>query len=807
MRAVAAIPQTLPLASETPPRTARVVRAGTLAVVLAWAAYVLYVARGLGLDIGADSFFKTFVFSGVLVAAACVCLARGALIATDRLVWTVLGAGMGFWALATIYWSVFLRHLEAPPYPSIADLLYLSFYPAAYIALMLLARPRLRGIGPSVWLDGLIGVLAVGALGATFLVPSVVADTGGSTAVVMTNLAYPLCDLLLIALVVGGFALSSWRPGKAWALIGGGLVLFAIADSIYLYRVANGSFVEGTLLDALWMAGMVLLAIASWQVSPRSATYTAQAWPVLVVPSLFSLASLGVLVYGNVKGINLAALVLAGATVVAALSRLALSFREVRVLSVTRRQATTDELTGLANRRCLYERLNEELRAASAHADPLTLLVADLDGFKELNDTLGHQAGDLLLTQLGPRVLDVLRAGDMLARLGGDEFAVLLPGLDAADAVGVVKRIQAVIDQPFTIRGLTIHIEASIGIASYPVHAANADELVQRADVAMYQAKQSRAGSEIYAPERDVHSRDRLSLLGDLRGAIEKDQLEIHYQPKVDLRTLEVTGVEALVRWRHPERGLLGPMEFIPLAEQTALMRPLTLHVLDGALRQCRLWRDDGLVLTVAVNLSVPNLLDTRLPDDVKELLERWEIPPDQLNLEVTENIILADPVRVIEVLAELKRVGVSLSLDDFGTGSSSLSYLKRLPVDELKIDRSFVMAMEESQADEVIVRSTTELAQRLGLRVVAEGVETAAAWEQLSHAGCEEAQGYFLQRPVPAAELTEWIAHWVGTLGHDGDAREQPPNVADRLRSRLLDSATRGLLGRPPASLPTTEA
>jgi diguanylate cyclase (GGDEF)-like protein len=751
----------------------RLVRAGTLALAVVWALYLFQVITGRDWGLG-DDFYKTFVFSGIVVAAAGVCLARGRLIRTDRMAWTLLGAGMGFWALATIYWSLFLKHLEAPPYPSVADLLYLSFYPAAYVALMLLARPRLRRIGASVWFDGLIGVFAVGALGAAFLVPSVVADTGGSTAVVMTNLAYPLCDLLLIALVVGGFALSSWRPGRAWALIGGGLLLFAIADSVYLYRVSNGTFVEGSLLDAAWTAGMVLLAVAAWQGSPRSSTYVVQAWPVLVLPSLFSLASLGVLIYGNLHDINGAALGLAGATVVAALARLALTFREVRALAESRRQATTDELTGLANRRFLYERLGDELALARSGGSPLTLLVADLDGFKELNDTLGHQAGDLLLTQLGPRVLDVLRARDLLARLGGDEFAMLLPGLGPSEAVGVVERVQAVIDEPFTIRGLTIHIEASIGIASFPEHAGDADALIQRADVAMYQAKESRAGYEIYAPERDVHSRDRLSLLGDLRGAIEKGELELHYQPKVDLRTLEVTGVEALVRWRHPERGLLAPMEFIPLAEQTALMRPLTLHVMDTALQQCALWREEGLHLTVAVNLSVPNLLDTRLPEDVKGLLERWQVPPDQLNLEVTENIILADPLRVIDVLGELKRIGVKLSLDDFGTGSSTLSYLKRLPVDELKIDRSFVMAIEESAADEVIVRSTTELAQRLGLRVVAEGVETAGAWEQLTQTGCEEAQGFYLQQPVPAAELREWIGDWARAVDRDRPPVEQ---------------------------------
>jgi EAL domain-containing protein (putative c-di-GMP-specific phosphodiesterase class I) len=277
----------------------------------------------------------------------------------------------------------------------------------------------------------------------------------------------------------------------------------------------------------------------------------------------------------------------------------------------------------------------------------------------------------------------------------------------------------------------------------------------------MHQAKESRGGWEIYAVERDLHSRDRLALLGDLRHAIGANELELHYQPKVELRSHKVNGVEALVRWRHPERGLLGPMDFIPLAERTTLMRPLTLWVLETALAQSRRWRDAGLDLSVAVNLSVPNLLDMRLPADVSELLRRWDVPASRLNLEVTENVILADPARVIVVLGALKQIGVRLSLDDFGTGSSTLSFLKRLPVDELKIDKSFVMAMEHSAPDEVIVRSTTELAQRLGLRVVAEGVETAAALEYLEQVGCDEAQGYFLQRPVPAGEIVPWIAEW----------------------------------------------
>jgi diguanylate cyclase (GGDEF)-like protein len=745
--------------SEIDAGRARLVRGVAAALVGLWLVYFAYVLVAPGL--GAEGLFRTYVFSALPVLAAVLCLLRAWAVAFERTTWVLVAVGMLMWAGGSIFWSVFLKQLEAPPYPSIADGLYLGFYPAMYVALGLLASPRVRGISPSVWLDGLIAMLAVSSLGAAFLIPAVVTDTSGSTAVVATNLAYPLGDLLLIALVAGGFALTHWQPGRAWTLIGGGLLLFAVADSFYLYLVARGTFVEGTWVDSLWPAGMVLIALAAWQAPRRAVTHRADAWPVIAVPLplALTLASVGVLIYGNLAHINPVALVLAASTVVAALLRLALSFREVRALADSRRQATTDELTGLPNRRYFYERLREELATATASDAPLALLVADLDGFKELNDTLGHQAGDMLLQQIGPRLLDGLRSTDTLARLGGDEFAVLLPGCDAAAAAAIVEQVRAILDEPFAIRGLTLHVEASVGVAAFPEHAEDGDTLVRRADVAMYQAKESRSGWEIYVAARDTHSRDRLQLLGDLRHAIDSSQLELHYQPKVDLGSGEVSGVEALVRWRHPERGLLGPMQFLPLAERTTLMRPLTLFVLDAALAQSRRWRDDGLDLSVAVNLSVPNLLDVKLPCDVRDLLERWDVPPHRLTLEVTENVVLADAVHATEILTALKAVGVCLSLDDFGTGSSSLSYLKRLPLDELKIDKSFVMAMEHSEADEAIVRSTTELAQALGLRVVAEGVETAEAMGHLERAGCEEVQGYFLQRPVPAAQIAPWIA------------------------------------------------
>jgi diguanylate cyclase (GGDEF)-like protein len=751
----------LPLATDLPPRKQAILRTGAAGVVTTWLVYALYVGLVHGGSPLVQSIFKTWLFSGILAVAATICMLRAAWVCHDRLTWWVLGAGMGLWTLGTIYWSLFLKDMAEPPYPSVADVLYLSFYPAAYFALMLLVRRQLRGVGPSVWLDGLIGALSVGALGLAFVVPSVLADTGGNAAVVVTNAAYPLGDLLLSALVVAMFALTGWRPGRKWLLIGAGLGALAVADTLYLYRVANGTFVEGTLLDAIWPAGMVLLALAAWQTPRQKVTYAFEGWPVIVVPSIFTLGSVGVLLYGNLNhtdAAQAAGLTLATATVLGTLFRLGLSFKEVRTLAHSRRQATTDELTGLANRRLLYERLQAVIKEATRSEADVTLMVADLDGFKELNDTLGHHAGDLLLKQIGPRMLDALGKDDTLARLGGDEFAVLMPQQSSTAVIEKVKRMQEALDRPFTVRGLTVHIEASIGVASFPEHAENADELVQKADVAMYQAKESRTGYEIYAAERDVHSRDRLGLLGELRNAIGASQLLLHYQPKADLVTGEVTGAEALVRWAHPKRGLLPPSEFIPAAEQTALMRPLTLYVLERAMRQTRAWMDAGFPLTIAVNLSIPNLLDLHLPDDVARLLAETNVPAALLQLEVTENIVMADPVRVIQVLEGLKALGVRLSLDDFGTGTSSLAYLKRLPVDELKIDRSFVLGMSESDADAVIVRSTTELAQRLGLRVVAEGVDAEETWHRLVEFGCEEAQGYYLQKPLPPSDFTAWI-------------------------------------------------
>jgi diguanylate cyclase (GGDEF)-like protein len=426
---------------------------------------------------------------------------------------------------------------------------------------------------------------------------------------------------------------------------------------------------------------------------------------------------------------------------------------------VNEHQALHDALTDLPNRTLFHDRVGQALAVARREHLPAAVMIMDLDRFKEVNDTLGHASGDELLEQAGVRLRAALRESDTVARLGGDEFGVLLPKVvDSAAAASVARKLRAALEEPFTIHGLALQIEASVGIALYPEHGDDVHSLLQRADVAMYVAKEQPGGCEIYAKERDEYSPDRLTMLTELRRAIDQGELVLHYQPKADLRTGDVHGAEALVRWSHPVRGLIPPDEFIPLAQKTGVIVPLTFFVLNEALRQCRTWQLEGVDLCVGVNLSARNLLDVHLPDTVGELLGRWEVSPSLLELEITESTILADPIRAMHVLSRLGGMGVRLAIDDFGTGYSSLAYLKRLPVDELKIDKSFVQGMEDDENDAVIVRSTIDLGRNLGLRVVAEGVETATAWQQLLALGCDVAQGYYLSRPVPAAELAAWV-------------------------------------------------
>jgi len=420
-------------------------------------------------------------------------------------------------------------------------------------------------------------------------------------------------------------------------------------------------------------------------------------------------------------------------------------------------QARHDALTDLPNRTLLRNEVDLAIATAASTDAQTALLILDLDRFKEVNDTLGHDHGDMLLCEVAARLSYALPPAAMISRLGGDEFGVLLPNTDRAHIDTHVAAMIASLREPFVLRGYRVEVDASVGIAVAPEHGTTFDVLFQHADVAMYVAKREGKGSNVYSADQDFHSPERLALMGELRHAIENQQLVLHYQPKVDCRNNQLLGVEALVRWPHAQRGLIAPDQFISLAEQTGLIGPLTQWVLRTALQQSREWRDRGMDVPVAVNLSTRNLHEANLVGVVEKALETYELPSSALVLEITESSLMANPDHALSVLTELSLAGVKIAVDDFGTGYSSLAYLKDLPVHELKIDRSFVKDMLQQPRNLAIVQSTVDLAHHLGMQVVAEGVEDQGTWELLGRVGCDMGQGYYLSRPVAADGILQW--------------------------------------------------
>jgi len=426
------------------------------------------------------------------------------------------------------------------------------------------------------------------------------------------------------------------------------------------------------------------------------------------------------------------------------------------------RQALHDTLTGLPNRSLLLDRLEQALRTARRLATPLALLVMDLDRFKEINDAFGHRAGDLLIGEVALRLSADLRDTDTVARLGGDEFAMILPGADEGAAGHVAQKIIAALQRPFDIDGVAHEVAISIGIAVSPQHGDDVETLMRRADMAMYVAKTTPGGSAVYAEQQDPEGSNQLALMAELRQTLETDQLQVVYQPIVGFNEGEAIRVEALARWRHPERGLIAPGEFIPLAERSGLVKSLFSHVLAMTLAQCATWRQANLPVQAAVNLSIRNLLDPELPRIVGQALDRAGIPPESLAFEITESMLMLEPNRVLRTLAELRDLGVQLAIDDFGVGYSSLAYLQRLPAYAVKIDRSFVSRMTRDRGSSEIVKLITNLGHALGMKVVAEGIEDQATYDACAAVGCDSAQGFFVGRPMVATAIPAWLA-----LGH----------------------------------------
>jgi diguanylate cyclase len=721
----------------------RAVAATSALGIAALAASVAHATLGLG----APGLAWQLIFTAAYLAAAGLCLARAAWVRAERATWLCLGVGIllhgGGWLVD------FLAYDGMAPMPSWSDPLWLGAYLGFYPGIVLLGRERFARRGVGMWLDGLLGGLALGAvIAATALQASLSnLDAAGSAAV--TGAAYPLADIALLTFLATMFAGSSWRPSPSGMALVGGLLVLVGVDTTYAVDSANGGWFAGGVYDPLWCLAMLVLAAAAW-LPARRAPIMATTRRGLIFPSVLAAVAVAVLVYGQSVHLNPVAVVLAVLALLTVMVRMALLLRETATLAVSRKLSLTDDLTGLANRRSF----TAEVEGAVADERPCALLMIDLDQFKELNDTLGHHVGDELLRGVGPRLSATMRPGDIVARLGGDEFGVLIKDADAETATVAASRLRVALGRPYALAGISLHVGASIGIAVFPEHAQDAGTLLRHSDVAMYEAKRGRTGHAVYASEGDHHSRDRLELAGEMRHALANDELTLHYQPVADLVTGKLLGVEALVRWRHPERGLLAPGAFLPAIEHTELMRELSRRVLAMAICQAGAWFRLDFPWRISANLSATDLLDRSLVDDVSSLLRRYGTPARRLTLEVTESVLMTDPARAMQVLAELRGIGVQLALDDFGTGWSSLTHLQRMPVHEIKIDRSFVAAMATEANSAAIVSSTVDLAHALGLRVVAEGIEDEATWRRLRAVGCDAAQGYHLSRPLPAGEF-----------------------------------------------------
>jgi diguanylate cyclase (GGDEF)-like protein/PAS domain S-box-containing protein len=423
-----------------------------------------------------------------------------------------------------------------------------------------------------------------------------------------------------------------------------------------------------------------------------------------------------------------------------------------------RHLAYYDPLTNLPNRNLFHDRLQQAISGTTHKYDTIALLMMDLDRFKEINDTLGHQIGNIVLREVGLFLNDLFKDACITAHLGGDEFAMLLPNKDAEGAIQAAERIIEGLEKPFVFNNLILHVPASVGIAMFPGHGEDASTLVRKADIAMHTAKKLDTHLCVYSPEHDQYSLERLSLINELRQAIDKNQLFLLYQPKIDLKTGKTIEVEALVRWQHPKLGVILPNQFIMLAEHTGIINQISLWILKESLRQLRNWLEAGLIMSVTVNITAKTLHVPQLLDQIKGLLSTWGVAPDKLRLEITEDIIMADPQLALKAVAQLTNLGVRFSIDDFGTGYSSLDYLRKLPVDEIKIDKPFVINMMKEEKAALIVRSIIELGHNLGLRVTAEGVENKETLDKLISLGCDAAHGYLICHPIPPEEFVGWL-------------------------------------------------
>jgi diguanylate cyclase (GGDEF)-like protein len=750
----ARIGRALPRSAELKPAERGLLAAAFVAVGVLLIVTAANALLGVG-GAAADPVIRDWMSSAIAILVAGIVCLRPLRIHTRRRSFTLVAAGVTAYSAGNVVWATWLSHVANPPVPSVSDLLWLIFYPLVAAGIVGLTGIRGRNRPPAgVWLDGIVAGGGLAAIGAAIIVPSVLSGHGSAATLAM-ELTFPIGDLLLVGLVVGIIALRSWRIDRGWAGLGAAFTLLAAADFLYAVQATGTAGRPSAVTNLTYLLALSALAFVAWQVPPSRPEPRFASWSVLFVPSGFMFAALGLLLFDHVHRLTALPFALATVTMLAAIGRMVVAFRDARGLAEARRLAGTDDLTSLPNRRHFMALTEEAIAASEASGRGLAVLMLDLDNFKQLNDTLGHHAGDELLRKIGPRLQHALRHLHTVGRLGGDEFAVLVyPVPGEAAIVQIAQDILGALRAPFTVSELSLRVTGSLGIATFPDHARDADELMRHADIAMYQAKTSRDRYDFYAHERDTHSLERLALATELAAALSSDAIEVHYQPKADARTRCIVGVEALARWRRADGRLAPPSEFVGPAEHAGLSRELTRRVVELALAQVREWRDAGYELQMAVNTTVADLLDLTFPDEIEAALARHGLPAEALVLEVTESSVLADPDRIGAVMQRLCELGVELSLDDFGTGYSSLAHLKALPVGELKIDRSFVSRMCSDTTDAAIVYALIQLARKLDIRLVAEGVEDRWTLDALRVLECDLIQGYLISRPLPAADI-----------------------------------------------------
>lgn len=708
------------------------------------------------------NFWWDLVFYNVVVFGAGIFAWVGSdRVDVDRLGARALSLAIFLWGAGSCVatWSIFRGFERISTY---GDIGYVLYYPFALLGIARLLR-RASRLKFAEILDALIVGLGVSAVGAALaLRPLTASILSSSTSLTFTGLLYPIADLVLFAYVAAGIKASGRHLSPRTAWLAGGIILFALTDGLFLYQSAMASYTFGTWLDSGWLLGFAVLSESVWHPSAEIEEVSDSSLPQgLALASGMSILTASA-IWPSLFPTY--ALIPACATLVAAFVRMGLSLREAHRLSQEELLARTDDLTGLANRRLFVAELSSAVTQWNSGRSFGVLMIIDLDGFKEVNDSLGHLAGDALLRGVAGRLNAKMPRDSLLARLGGDEFGVIMRSLRIVeDSDELARQLRETLITPFQVSGVKIRVDASIGVAYAPRHGDDTSTLLRRADIAMYRAKRAHLGVSVWDESADELSPDRAGLAEELSQGLRRSELILHYQPIISLLDGRVEAVEALMRWRHPRLGLLNPEHFLPLAERIGLIHDITVTALTQGLQVIADWQRDGIDTSIAVNISARDLIRIDFLDSIERALERSSVDASELILEITEDVLLVDPEAATRVINHLAKMHVRIAIDDFGTGFSSLSYLQQLPVHTLKLDRSFVAHLGDAGIAGVrasaVAKAVIDLARSLDLACVAEGVESEKDLELLRELGCTSAQGRYLAPPMPEAECREWLA------------------------------------------------